>query len=126
MSANPTNIMACGHSAACLVSSDEGTSYCAGCQVAATGSPERVSEQRCLPDCQGDCPVCLPPEEYDKLHGKTTNLAHDCNRKRCNDCVEHGGTVERARIVRRLADVWPDDELWSLASVIHEIRRDVT
>lgn len=30
---------------------------------------------------------------------------------------------ERKRIVRRLADVWPDDELWPQASVFHEIER---
>lgn len=39
----------------------------------------------------------------------------------------HPRTIRRwaatERIVRHLADVWPDDEEWAFASAIHEIRR---
>lgn len=34
-----------------------------------------------------------------------------------------GERAATERIVRHLADVWPDDEEWAFASAIHEIRR---
>lgn len=88
--------------------------------------PRRAS----LGDVEQDittCTICGNALDHTPRLGEW--IAHD----RCRDAVQVRvqEAEQRAtrnawrRIVRHLADVWPEDEEWAQASVFHEIQRAV-